>query len=281
MTPSETATKVNKVIQLHKDDFIYEKVYFNPMFTADLYRLVPELEEEGVISRLYESENEDGVTYKGALKYGTSLLHLGKIRLDGEDIIVDEKLTPIKALVKWIESVLEETEVKDMIVKAINIVSVDRQEKYLDRAKTMMQQMNDIINSGKLGVKEYAKLESLSARLWHSFEDLRQNLELVGGQTVILSVKVKRSDLYEVDEYLSKNYRKYLVSADTTSVNQTFIFMVPHTEADKLIDSGYFEDMVEEISELHSVEAIDYDFTDEPRSEKNTLRTNWVKDYDI
>lgn len=172
------------------------------------------------------------------------------------------------------------------LVKAMEVIGapkVDRQQKHLDTANVIVQEISDAINSGARGVKEFTKLESLSGRLYDIFRELLQNLDLTGSQVVRLYVKVDRHNLTTVYNYIVENYSKYFNGYNDARTDQLGEFKIPNTKVDKVIDSGYFEDMLDEILELPGVKSadLDYNYQNEFHTEKYNLKTDWSKDYDI
>ena len=103
MTPEQLAVTVGKVIDLSKDDAVLNMVYFNPAFTNQLSRKAPDLNNLGFRLSQTETETKVGTLISAAIiAPNGSTLDLGSVLLDGKQLVIEDALTTIHKLTKFI-----------------------------------------------------------------------------------------------------------------------------------------------------------------------------------
>ena len=112
MDPIDIANKAKKVIEMYRDTYLYNNVYFNPAFLSDFFSQVPELEEAGINAITTEADTEEGNIISGMLKSRDRDLDLGSVVLDGAAVYVDRDLQPVNRMLEFITSELLHEEAK-------------------------------------------------------------------------------------------------------------------------------------------------------------------------
>jgi len=122
MNAFDIASKTQKVIQMNKDQYVINGVYFNPYFTKDLFSKVPELAQSGLHSTTSETETRDGTLLSSSIVVTSTgeELKLGSVFLDGETVKVKNRLCVIDRLVKFVLQVAKRTEGKSVQEKELD-----------------------------------------------------------------------------------------------------------------------------------------------------------------
>ena len=127
MTPKEISTKTKKVINMHKDIYIINQAYLNPMYASELYKQVPELEKAGIKVSTTETETKNGSTIEAVMFSKARKMSLGSVLLDGENVVVEKDLSSINGVIKFIE-----VEAEDIAQQS---VEQKEQQKIIDQEK--------------------------------------------------------------------------------------------------------------------------------------------------
>ena len=91
-----------KVIQMNKELFILEKVYFNPVYIEEFYTKLKDLKEDGYTYRKSEVESKQGTIIDSYITSpNDEELDLGSVLLDGEVVKVVKPLVRVDKLVSF------------------------------------------------------------------------------------------------------------------------------------------------------------------------------------
>jgi hypothetical protein len=124
MEAKDIANKAKKVIDLHAKDYVYNKVYFNPVFLREFYADVPELKEAGIKIEVKETESTEGTLISGAF-VNHRTMELGSMLLDGEDMVVHTRLQTVDHLIRFIRQEAEAVDTKTIEEKEEDIIGED------------------------------------------------------------------------------------------------------------------------------------------------------------
>ena len=103
MLPEQVVSKVEKVIQLGRDEFILNNVYINPAFADDIYRKVPELRDLNVSISKTETETNIGSIISAVVRTLKGEYELGSVLLDGENVRVYKPLSTIDGFIDFLK----------------------------------------------------------------------------------------------------------------------------------------------------------------------------------